>query len=125
MIGNKAIVIFDLEQSIPKQTKKTNYFLCKRQGELKDKNKIKVKSAKNRAECWRDYLRVYDAYNEKASPQEIAKIVFPDKSNEGGNEGSGAGSPYQGSKTVSNNIKQAKRMVDGGFKSIRYMGWPS
>lgn len=106
-----ATVLFDLSIPIDPQieyVRKELEFIrerLRRRGELED-----VKSIRLRADKYRTYLRILDAYNSGIEEREIGETLMP--------EWAGDPSEYPREKLVGLQLEEAQRLVEGGYKAF-------
>jgi hypothetical protein len=106
-------VIFHLDLSLERQLKEMKKFLIKEKERLIDKEAINCVEKRNRAEQYKEYLRILDADISEASTKEIAEAIYPDQSNEYPD--------YTADKAVNHDLKAAKKLRDNDYRFLPYL----
>ncbi len=102
---NQKSLTFDIRLPIEPQLKKAGIYLKKIAKERGIKSITRHHKTK-----WRDYLRVYDAYQAGIEPNKIAKVIFPKLTNDSTDQ--------RGTKRVFSTFKQAEKLINGDYITI-------
>ena len=105
------LIIFDLEKPLTAQWKKASIELNLERSRLVKSGKIKPIETRNHIAKFPNYLRAHDASAVGVKHEEIAEILFPEKSNEYGD--------LRGNNSVRDAIASANNLIES---SCRHMG---
>jgi hypothetical protein len=107
---SKVVLLFDLSEDIQKQYKRIKKELLEIQNNYLCGNKTKSVQNNNKQKIWKRYIRILDAYEKIIKEKDIARIIFPDISNEHPD--------FLGTKRVDASYKLAKYLVNGKYIKI-------
>lgn len=110
----EVVVKLSLEWPIGVQVDRLQRILSRHQRRLEEKGVITAHKKRNHPKKYSTYLRLLDAEASSAKPAEIARQIFPDRSD--------CYPDYNGSKTVRDELQAANRLRDGNY---RYLLFPS
>lgn len=111
----QVVVKFDLEWPLEMQWRRILRDLKHSQKHLAQEGDISVQDPKNNVSKYPSHLRLLDADSHGANHSEMARVLFPEKPNEYGNQ--------QGKQTVKNRLRAARSMRDEGYKYLCFKSW--
>ena len=111
----QVVVKFNLEWPLEMQWRRISRNLEHNQKRLMQEGKISVQDPKNIVAKYPSHLRLLDADAHGANHSEMAKVLFPEKSNEYGDQ--------QGKQTVKNRLRAARNMRDEGYIYLCFKSW--
>ncbi|MEN6434134.1 MAG: DUF6499 domain-containing protein [Smithella sp.] len=106
----EVMVVIDFEKRIQPQLEHYKLILEDYQKDLEGYSELEVTKVKNKKNCWKDYIRILDAFANKAEIKEIASKIFPKIGN--------SHPDYNGNRMVNDSYKAGKNIRDVNYKKI-------
>lgn len=109
-LGPYVSIVFDITRPLKPQFAYAQKILLETQKDQAREGKISISKVNKHKDNWIEYLRILDAKTENISNEEIARVMFPNLSNEYPG--------YAGNEKVRKSLKRAEHLTRKGYREI-------
>jgi hypothetical protein len=109
-LGPYVSIVFDITRPLKPQFAYAQKILLETQKDQTKEGKISISKINKHKDNWVEYLRILDAKAENVSNEEIARVMFPNLSNEYPR--------YAGNEKVRKSFKRAEYLTRKGYREI-------